>query len=425
MGLGFSNLQYRIARGKIYPFFLDRRYEAEIAAAINIFEENVGRKVSEIPREMIEDLFEDKRIGRGVFIVLEKLYGVEMPEMESVVKKESISQLRAHGIKSLEDFKLAFYTYINEKWGGFVPEKVRSKAIENFAEKHGLKPSDVEKLLALDEEEGRVIGKPSVKPSVDDVIGVYNFEVIDTLITNGKKVKALLYIRSLGKVAKRIIREAKRLSVICDLYLENGKLRVEFYGPRELFGRATRFGRAISHAFFRTLTLLGSLESKLLEFTVEVVLREKTYVFHARPPLPSIKIPERYEVREAMFDSFVEKRFYWAVKSSKPRGWDIVREPEPIILEGMVIVPDFMLIKDGEKVFVEIVGYWRKEYLEKKKKQFEVLKKHSQKILILVDHKYFDEFKDCGLPVFKYKRKQEKVDIPFGKILNLLETFPT
>jgi len=423
MGLGFSNLQYRIIKGKIYPFFLDRRYEAEISAAINIFEENVGKKVSEIPRELIEDLFEDKRVGRGVCLVLEKLYGTEMPEMEDVVRREVISRLRANGIKSLEDFKLAFYSYINEKWGGFVPEKFRNKAVEEFAEKYKLRPFDVEKLLTLGEEESKVVGRPSSKPTVDDVIGIYNFEVIDTLITNGKKVEAIFHVKNLGTVAKRIIREAKRFSVLCDLYLEDGKLRVEFYGPRELFGRATRFGRAISHTFFKTLTLFESLEARLLEFTVEVVLREKTYIFHAKPPLPLVKIPEKYEAKEAMFDSFVEKRFYWAIKSSKPRGWDIIREPEPIILEGMIIVPDFVLVKNGEKIFVEIVGYWRKEYLEKKKKQFEVLKRHGQKIAILVDHKYFDELKGCGLPVFKYKRKQEKVDIPFGKILNFLDTF--
>jgi len=422
MGLGFSNLQYRIVRGKIYPFFLDSKYEAEISAAINIFEENIGKRVSEIPRELIEDLFEDKRIGRGVCLVLEKLYGTRTPEMESVVKKEDVSRLRTHGIKSLEDFKLAFYSYVNEFWGGFVPEKFRDKAIKDFAEKYGLNPLDIEKMLILGGEESKIVGSPSIKPTVDDIVGVYNFEVIDTLITNGKKVEAVFRVENLGTVAKRIIREAKRLSVLCDLYLENGRLRVQFYGPRELFGRATRFGRAISHAFFKTLTLLGGSEARLLELAVEVVLREKIYVFHAKPPLPLVKVPEKYEAKEAMFDSYVEKRFFWAIKSSKPRGWDIVREPEPIILEGMIIVPDFMLVKDGIKVFIEIVGYWRREYLEKKRKQFEILRRHGQKIVILVDNKYFDELKDCGLPVFKYKRKQDKVDVPFGKILNFLDT---
>lgn len=425
MGLGFLNLQYRIVKGKIYPFFLNHKYEAEITAAINIFEENVGKKVSEIPKELIEDLFEDKRIGRGIYLVLEKLYKTEVPEMKSVVKTEVISQLKSHGIKSLEDFKLAFYSYISEKWGGFAPEKHRKKAIEEFAKKYGLEILDIEKLLTLGGEESKIISKASVKPTVDDVIGVYNFEVIDTLITNGKRVKAIFYTKNLGTMARKTIREAKKLSVLCDLYLGNGKLKVEFYGPRELFGRATRFGRVISYAFFRILTLAEKLESKLLELEVEVVLREKTYIFQAKPPLPLIKIPEKYETREAIFDSFVEKRFYWAIKSSKPRGWDIIREPEPIILEGMVIVPDFMLVKNDKKVFLEIVGYWRKEYLEKKKKQFETLKRHSQKIVILVDRKYFDELKGYGLPVFKYERKQEKVDIPFGKILNLLEKFST
>ncbi|MGH2638938.1 MAG: DUF790 family protein, partial [Rhabdochlamydiaceae bacterium] len=47
-------------------------------------------------------------------------------------------------------------------------------------------------------------------------------------------------------------------------------------------------------------------------------------------------------------------------------GWALRREPEPLIAGRHVLIPDFSLEKYGFKIFMEIVGFWTKEYIERK-----------------------------------------------------------
>jgi predicted nuclease of restriction endonuclease-like RecB superfamily len=50
-----------------------------------------------------------------------------------------------------------------------------------------------------------------------------------------------------------------------------------------------------------------------------------------------------------------------------PTAWRLEREVDLIPLPGSVMVPDFRLSHpDGRSVLLEIVGYWRPEYLRKK-----------------------------------------------------------
>jgi predicted nuclease of restriction endonuclease-like RecB superfamily len=50
-----------------------------------------------------------------------------------------------------------------------------------------------------------------------------------------------------------------------------------------------------------------------------------------------------------------------------PTAWRLEREVDLIPLPGSVMVPDFRLVHpDGRSVLLELVGYWRPEYLRKK-----------------------------------------------------------
>ncbi len=67
-----------------------------------------------------------------------------------------------------------------------------------------------------------------------------------------------------------------------------------------------------------------------------------------------------------MYDSLLEKTFaerFLAIES----GWKIEREVAIINLKETVFIPDFAFRHtDGRTALMEIVGYWRPEYLEKK-----------------------------------------------------------
>ena len=67
-----------------------------------------------------------------------------------------------------------------------------------------------------------------------------------------------------------------------------------------------------------------------------------------------------------MYDSLLEKTFAERFQATES-GWKIEREVAIINLKETVFIPDFAFRHtDGRTALMEIVGYWRPEYLEKK-----------------------------------------------------------
>ena len=66
------------------------------------------------------------------------------------------------------------------------------------------------------------------------------------------------------------------------------------------------------------------------------------------------------------YDSMVEASFADRWGKAKTE-WQLEREVDLVSIPGSVMVPDFRLVHpDGRSFLLEIVGYWRPEYLKKK-----------------------------------------------------------
>jgi hypothetical protein len=66
------------------------------------------------------------------------------------------------------------------------------------------------------------------------------------------------------------------------------------------------------------------------------------------------------------FDSTVEEKFAKRFEQAET-GWRLTREPDPLVLSnGGAFIPDFMFEKYDKRIYLEIVGFWTKEYLERK-----------------------------------------------------------
>ncbi len=69
---------------------------------------------------------------------------------------------------------------------------------------------------------------------------------------------------------------------------------------------------------------------------------------------------------EASYDSKVERLFAKKFELFNT-SWKIEREPEPLITHSKsAFIPDFILTKYKTKVFVEIIGFWTKDYIGRK-----------------------------------------------------------
>jgi predicted nuclease of restriction endonuclease-like RecB superfamily len=133
-------------------------------------------------------------------------------------------------------------------------------------------------------------------------------------------------------------------------------------GPASLFTVSPRYGLALA---------------KLLPALLHVTRWHLTATLVPRRLLPSTPQGTRFTLEAGCdlvshyppgkpYDSILEQAFAarWA---QTPTAWRLEREVDLIPLPGSVMVPDFRLVHpDGRNVLLEIVGYWRPEYLRKK-----------------------------------------------------------
>jgi uncharacterized protein len=133
-------------------------------------------------------------------------------------------------------------------------------------------------------------------------------------------------------------------------------------GPTSLFTPSIRYGLALA----KLLPALLHVTRWSLTATL-VPRRLSPYTSHgARFTLEADCDLVSHYPPGKLHDSILEQAFAerWA---RTPTAWRLEREVDLIPLPGSVMVPDFRLVHaDGRSFLLEIVGYWRPEYLRKK-----------------------------------------------------------
>ncbi len=132
-------------------------------------------------------------------------------------------------------------------------------------------------------------------------------------------------------------------------------------GPTSLFKASTRYGLdmaklipAILHVTRWSLT--ATLQTR---DSYSGQIRDRRFTLAADCGLVSHYPPGK------PYDSMVEESFANRWPHSTP--WQLEREVDLIPIPGSVMIPDFRLVHpDGRTFLLEIVGYWRPEYLRKK-----------------------------------------------------------
>ncbi|MFX1582806.1 MAG: DUF790 family protein, partial [Promethearchaeota archaeon] len=247
-------------------------------------------------------------------------------------------------------------------------------------------------------------------------------EILETLLYNSDTVTLSISGKSLGATARALLKYTKRYGVLVDLESVSSGLRATIVGPRVFFGRASSFGWNIAQVITGLLQDSISLGVYLESLSIDVILRDRKYAVELdSDSIPVLYPPRATRISEAFLDSKVEEQFYWSWHNNKFRGWDIIREPEAFIFGSTLIIPDFALVRGEERVLVEIIGYWRDEYTQKKCSQLELLKqKGLQHMILLVDTKHRKAFTNAPYPVVFYRSRANRYEIPYGKILKEL-----
>ncbi|MGB8700319.1 MAG: DUF790 family protein [Thermosynechococcaceae cyanobacterium] len=133
-------------------------------------------------------------------------------------------------------------------------------------------------------------------------------------------------------------------------------------GPASLFQASTRYGLALA----KLLPALLHVTKWSLTATLKVndaytqSTSTRRFALNADCGLVSHYPPGK------TFDSLLEAGFAERWDKTKT-DWRLEREVDLIPIPGSVMIPDFRLVHpDGRTALLEIIGYWRPEYLKKK-----------------------------------------------------------
>ncbi|BFM39481.1 protein of unknown function DUF790 [Synechocystis sp. LKSZ1] len=220
---------------------------------------------------------------------------------------------------------------------------------------------EIEQGLYADLPENRILTEFEA-PTPETLLHRYNLSQVQGIFYRAHHVVLQAYRNDPGEY-KLLFRYLKLFQLMA--YIEGDAdlgFTITIDGPTSLFKANTRYGLALAKLIpallhVRRWHLQAQLEDKdaysgqrkLGQFELD---HECGLVSH-------------YPAGQA-YDSMLEAAFAqgWQKLDS---AWQLEREVELIPLPGSVMIPDFRLVHpDGRVYLLEIVGYWRPEYLKKK-----------------------------------------------------------
>ncbi|MFQ5970399.1 MAG: DUF790 family protein [Nitrososphaerales archaeon] len=345
-------LRIRTRKGSITPLFCSDNELQLAKKVIGEFEDGLQRKEKKgllVERVTVYESKYDYKLVRGLYTLLERRCVFKnSSSLDSIFVRRAIFEEASRRGFALTDFE-------------------RSDIISSVASKMGVSFSDVEEAMWSDFEENMVLERFD---SIDanGLLASYNLSLMQTLLFNCTKFE--FYIHG-GINWKRVLRDVKRLRLMYYLQqktTEINELTCSLDGPLSLFKLTDRYGTSIA----KLLPSIVSSERWSLKAWIvrKTMSGKKVFEFElSDAEAPSLGLRNQYvEQKENMteiYDSSVEERF--AKKFEQfASGWKLAREPDPIIVDGKALIADFMFEKYNRRVYLEIVGFWTKEYLERK-----------------------------------------------------------
>lgn len=219
--------------------------------------------------------------------------------------------------------------------------------------------------LYADLKENRILTQFDA-PTPEALIHRYNLSQVQGIFYRASHVILNLHRNDPGEY-KLMFRYLKlfRLMAYIEGEADQG-FTITIDGPASLFKASTRYGLDIAKLVPAILHVTRWHLSATLQWkdSYTKALSEKTYALDSECELVSHYPPGK------PYDSMVESAFAERWKALVEKGktqWQLEREVDLIPIPGSVMIPDFRLVHpDGQVYLLEIVGYWRPDYLRKK-----------------------------------------------------------
>lgn len=236
-------------------------------------------------------------------------------------------------------------------------------------------PQQIRDGLYADLKENKVLTRYDPPPP-DALLDRYNLSQVQGIFYKAVHVTLTAHRNDPGEY-KLLFRYLKLFQLMT--YIEGDAdhgFTITIDGPTSLFKPSTRYGLALAKLLPALLHvtrwhLVATLHRK--DFYSNTV-KTGQFTLDSDCNLISHYPPGK------TYDSMLEESFVqrWDKATTE---WHLEREVDLIPIPGSVMIPDFRLVHpDGRSYLLEIVGYWRPEYLQKK---FAQVRKADRRDLIL------------------------------------------
>ena len=404
MTYGRSNLRLVFRRGAAYPVYLDPGRDGPLVeAVIGFYEEAAGLRMGDVEWEELRIILGNDRLFNAFRAVMGRFYKAS---------KKCPSWAKPEYLRS------RVYLYVNEKYGGYAHPSHRNHILGEIGETPGVE--ELEDALWCDLPEELVVERVR-KPTPGEVIAAYNYETMDTVLSSSDSLEVWVReARSPGAAAlARLTGRICRLKgLVYDASMDPGGLRIRVAGPGSIFGRSARYGSRLTYLGFKLLkTLIGIRGAWRLTADMRTSTGKQIHVLlatHTRTPyLGGVEPPEP----KSIYDSSVEENIARILGAT---GIRVEREAEPLVLPaGLLYIPDLVARGPRGKAYIEIMGYWRREYAEKKLYKLAELVRAGTPIIVVADARHRETVGKAGLktPVYYYTVRQGKPILPYGSLV--------
>ncbi|MEB3213588.1 MAG: DUF790 family protein [Leptolyngbyaceae bacterium] len=330
---------------------IDERHRAIAQELIDVFQAHQHKTQGELNRHLqdIEGEETDYRFKRGLAHLLK---GDRFSTFEIVSPLEP-SDLRQRV------FALAAQTVPSPETASTTIHQLATVLSEEL-EKEVL-PQQIRQGLYADLAENRILVSFDA-PTPEALLHLYNLSQVQGIFYKASHIIITAHRNDPGEY-KLLFRYLKlfRLMAYIEGDADHG-FTITIDGPTSLFKPSTRYGLDIAKLIPALLHVTKwSLQADLqMRDTYSNTTKTRRFTLTSACDLVSHYPPGK------TYDSMLEESFVDRWRSLKT-NWKLEREVDLIPIPGSVMIPDFRIVHpDGRNYLLEIVGYWRPEYLRKK-----------------------------------------------------------
>lgn len=234
---------------------------------------------------------------------------------------------------------------------------VAADVLAAVGEALGLDADTVAEALYADRREEERIVTCAV-PDATWLLHRYNVALVQAVLLRASALELRLEGPSVPRV-RQLFRHVKFHELIHHATRDDTALVVRLDGPGSLFKLSTRYGAQLA-AFFPALLLQDCPWSMHAEVLWTRARHRKDLRLSSADGL-------RSHYRDT--GAYTTRTHQWFAERFEKldSGWTMSDDTEPIDLGGRALVlPDVRFAKDGRTAFLEIIGFWRRDYLERR-----------------------------------------------------------